>query len=78
MAEDGTFKLTNESRGWNVTESYVIQDASLTLSDAEGDVGTTPFPITCGPTEADDEITLVQAGDSVCPMSGLSLRARRE
>jgi predicted nucleic acid-binding Zn-ribbon protein len=75
IGDDGGFVLRNETRGEEVTGTYAVNEGILTLSEASGDVGETPFPMTCALRQSADGLVLEQAGDQLCALAGLSLQA---
>lgn len=76
LAEDGRFTLSNADRGEEVTGRYEVSGGQLTLSDAEGDVGTTTFPMTCGIQRAETGFAFAQVGEQICPLAGLELETQ--
>ncbi len=47
FAPDGTFQMSGSDKVRNVTGRYALEGGQLVLSEAEGDVGTARFPMTC-------------------------------
>lgn len=73
--DGGQFILSNETRGEEVTGRYSVSDARLTLVDAQGDIGTNSFPMTCALRQSDEGLVLERAGDGACPLAGLKIEA---
>jgi chromosome segregation ATPase len=76
LTEDGRFTLSHEGRGEEVVGRYEVSEGHLKLTDAKGDAGTTIFPMTCGVDRAAAGFALVQVGDQVCPLAGLTWQAQ--
>ncbi len=76
LKDDGRFTLTNADGGNEAIGRYEATDGQITLSDAEGDVGTTVFPMTCGVQRAETGFSIEQINDAVCPLAGLELQAQ--
>ncbi len=77
LGDDGRFVMRNDSRGEEVTGSYAVNDGLLTLMEAEGDIGTTPFPMTCALRRSPDGLVLEHAGVVLCPLAGLTVEAQQ-
>jgi len=76
LSDDGRFVLRNEARGEEVTGSYAVNAGRLTLTEAEGDVGTTPFPMTCALRQLGGRLVLERAGEGLCALAGLTVEAQ--
>jgi len=75
LGDDGRFVLRNDIRDEEITGTYTVIEARLVLTDAVGDIGTTPFPMTCALRRSGDDLVLDQAGDDLCALSGLTLES---
>ena len=73
--DDGQFILRNDTRGEEVTGRYSVNDALLTLVEAQGDIGTNSFPMMCALRQSDEGLVLERSGDGVCPLAGLKIEA---
>ncbi len=76
FGDDARFALRNEARGEEISGSYTVDNGRLTLTEAEGDVGTTPFPMICALRQSGDGLVLERAGDELCALAGLTLEAQ--
>jgi predicted nucleic acid-binding Zn-ribbon protein len=76
LDDNGGFVLRNETRGEEITGSYAVADGNLTLSEPEGNIGTTPFPMTCALRQSEQGLMLEQSGDAPCALAGLSVEAQ--
>jgi len=76
LGADGRFGLRNDARGQEVIGTFTATQGRLTLTEPEGDVGATPFPIICSMVETAEGLILEGAGDESCAMSGLAIEAQ--
>jgi uncharacterized phage infection (PIP) family protein YhgE len=75
--DDGRFVLLNDARGQKVTGGYTATEGLLTLTEAEGDTGTTPFPMTCALRQSGDGLVLEQSAEELCALVGLTIEVQQ-
>ncbi len=67
---DGMFDMTNDRTDKTVTGGYALADGVITFSDAEGDTGAADFPMVCGITISEAELTLTDTDGSCALLDG--------
>jgi len=68
LNEDGSFSLENRG-GRTVSGDYTLDDQQLVLSNANGDLGSATFPMTCPIARNDNGFAINQAEG--CALAGL-------
>ncbi|WP_019955026.1 hypothetical protein [Yoonia vestfoldensis] len=69
---DGTFAMTNTRTEKGVTGAFDLSEGIITLRDVDGDLGAATFPMHCGFTVADAELTLADSDGSCAILDGVA------
>lgn len=72
FASDGTFEVRNMLNDDSINGHFDLSEDAITLSDVEGDMGDTAFPMTCAVSIDDAGFTLEDADGTCGPLDGAS------